>query len=76
MNMMDMARMEEAVCEAWDKRGEMQAVLRCNIRGVYFDGFRAGVAWARRQVENLPSSQAAGKISQYPAAAEEPEDEA
>lgn len=76
MNMMDMAKMEEAVCEAWDKRGDMQAVLRCNIRGVYADGFRAGAAWARRQEENEPSPQAVGKTSQHPAAMEEPEDEA
>lgn len=76
MNMMGMARVEEAVCEAWDKRGELQAVLRCNIRGVYFDGFRAGAAWARRQAETEASSQAVGTISQYSAAAEEPKDEA
>lgn len=76
MNMMGMARMEEAVCEAWDKRGEMQAVLRCNIRGVYADGFRAGVAWVKRQEKIETSSQAVGMNSQYPPAAEEPEDEA
>lgn len=67
---------DDAACEAWDKRGELQAVLRCNIRGVYADGFRAGAAWARRQATNEPSSQAVGTSSKYQPATEEPEDEA
>lgn len=75
--MMDMAKMEEAAREAFDQRR-----LVCRhyhpagyLPPIYYDGFVAGVAFARRQAKIEGSSQADGNISQYGPAVEEPEEE-
>lgn len=75
LNMMGMAAMEEALARAWLK-WPLPANLRGGAHAIFEGGFRAGVAWARRQSQTEPSSQAVGTTSQYPAAVEEPEDEA
>ncbi len=75
MNMMEMANMEEAIDVSWAKRGVLKACLRKDVKSVYGDGFRAGVAWAQRQAQSATSSQAVGNISQYQPATEQPEDE-
>jgi hypothetical protein len=75
MNMMEMAKMEVALDKAW-MECPLPTNLRQNPRSIFSDGFRAGASWAMRQAENQGSSQAVGNISQYPAAVEEPEEEA
>ena len=75
MNMMKMVKMEVALGKAW-MEWPLPTNLRQNPRSIFSDGFRAGAAWAIRQAKTEPSSQAVGNISQYPAAVEEPEEEA
>lgn len=77
MNMMDMAKMEEAADEAvkqhdFDAKYSHPTVF---IKKTFRGGFFAGAAWAIRQAETQGSSQAVGNISHYPAAVEEPEEE-
>lgn len=74
MNMMTIAKMEEGLAQAFENWP--LPVIRPTAGQVFEDGFRAGAAWAMRQVENQTSSQPEGNISQYPAAVEEPEEEA
>jgi hypothetical protein len=74
MNMMTMAKMEEAIDKAWMK-WPLPSSLRHPSYAIFADGFRAGAAWAISQAETQTSSQAVGNISQYPAAVEEPEEE-
>jgi len=79
--MMDMAKMEEAIAEAFErpeisqKYGWARPSSQNVFKDGFEDGFRAGVAFAQRQPKIEGSSQAVGNISQYPAAAEEPEEE-
>ena len=73
MNMMQMAAMEEGIAQAFEKWSF--PISRPTARQVFEDGFRAGVAWAMRQAKSYTSSPAAGNMSQYPAAVEEPEEE-
>ena len=86
MNMMDMAKMEEAIDQAWVERctfgdhHHQQLFIKYpdmvpTLLPSFEKGFRAGVAWAMRQEENQRSSQAVGTSSQYSAAVEEPEEE-
>jgi hypothetical protein len=74
MNIMTLAKMEEAVGKAWIK-WPLPSSLRHPSYAIFADGFRAGVAWAMRQAKTEGSSQAVGNISKYPAAVEEPEEE-
>ena len=87
MNMMTMAKMEEAIRDAWEERWAVTAPFRTGravhtskdappVTRDFEKGFRAGVAWAIRQAKTEPSSQAMGNISHCPAAVEEPEEEA
>lgn len=82
MNMMEMAAMEEAIDQALERPEVRQkygwaskSMKGCFDEG-FADGFRAGAAWARRQSQTEPSSQAVGKTSQYQGEAEAPEEEA
>ena len=82
MNMLEMAAMEEVIDQALERPEVRQkygwaskSMKGCFDEG-FADGFRAGVAWARRQAETQPSSRAVGTISQCLAAVEEPEGEA
>ncbi len=83
MNMMTMAKMEEAAQKAWAASWAAESQAHANhpeqcpdMLKSYLKGFMAGVAFAQRQAKIEGSSQAAGNISQYRPATEEPEEEA
>jgi len=79
MNMMTMAKMEEVARKSWEEAlaGGPRNEEYERIPYEHFQhGFVAGVAFAQRQAKIEGSSRAVGNISQYPAAVEEPEEEA
>lgn len=76
MNMM-IAKIEKAALGSWEEQTQGFPEIDDRISfHLFCMGFAAGVAWTASQVEIEGLSQPAGTMSHYPAAAEEPEEEA
>lgn len=78
MNMMTIAKMEEASRKSWEEQlagGPRNEEYERIPYELFQHGFVAGVAFAQRQSKIEGSFRAVGNISQYPAAVEEPEEE-